>query len=478
MGGGCACQSTIKNYFFGTSDFILSHDNSVNNIAINNKSKMPEQNIRIIPKEDYEGMNIFNIKDNIVQYDKTKINKINISKNNNNLKLINASNNNEDNTKKIFINKNNSSSFEELCSGNSKKNNNKDNNKNKIHNITHEDKIIKTTNNNQNITKKIMENDNNIKKADTNYNYNLGEHNFIFINISQGNSIMKNETSKFESITPQSKNLEITKGKKKLFSHFCKNKINEKPEKNQSIINNINLKQENIHIQLYMNDYSEEMLNFINSIRKNPESFIQYIDNDIIKNIQKTNDDIYIVSKNINEKIKLMEDYLLIFDKIKNILKEIIKSKKSKNLKDFIYNKELEIVLDKSHDLIINRSHIQRSSISNDNDNNVSSNIISKNQLLKNKISNLNLSDEKIANLILEKRKQIKDKYPDILFKLNIIKDIKISILIQISFDLLYNQYNNETMLKGIIFNPKYQYFAVSWANEINRNFISITCFA
>ena len=470
MGGGCACQSTIKNYFFGTSDFILSNENNVNNISIKNKSKIPEQNIRIIPKEDYENMNI--VKNN---KNKIKINKNNSSNNNSNIKLNNI---NEDNTKKLYIKNKNSSSFEEICSPISKKNNNKENHKNKIHNITHENKIINTTINNQNNAKKIMENDNNIKKADTNYNYNLGEHNFIFINISQGNSIMKNETSKFESATPQRENMEeITKGKKKLFSHFCKNKMNEKAGKNQSIINNLNLRQENIHIQLYMNDYSEEMLNFINSIRKNPESFIQYIDNDIIKNIQKTNEDIYITSKNIDEKIKLMEDYLLIFDKIKNILKEIIESKISENLKEFIYNKELEIVLDKSHDLIINRSHIQRSSISNDNDNNIS-NIISKNQLLKNKYSNLNLSDDKIANLILEKRKQIKEKYPEILFKLNIIKDIKINILILISIELFYNQYNDETMLKGIIFNPKYQYFAVSWANEINRNFISIACFA
>ena len=32
--------------------------------------------------------------------------------------------------------------------------------------------------------------------------------------------------------------------------------------------------------------------------------------------------------------------------------------------------------------------------------------------------------------------------------------------------------------LKDIIFDPNYKYFAVSWTNEINRNFISISCFA
>ena len=36
----------------------------------------------------------------------------------------------------------------------------------------------------------------------------------------------------------------------------------------------------------------------------------------------------------------------------------------------------------------------------------------------------------------------------------------------------------NKKMLDEIIFNPKYKNFAVSWANELNRNFISISCFA
>ena len=90
----------------------------------------------------------------------------------------------------------------------------------------------------------------------------------------------------------------------------------------------------------------------------------------------------------------------------------------------------------------------------------------------------MDLSDDKIANMILEKRKEIKDKYPDNIFKFNIIRDIEINILIQVSMELFYNHHSDETMLKDIIFNPKYKNFAVSWANEINRNFISILCFA
>jgi hypothetical protein len=37
---------------------------------------------------------------------------------------------------------------------------------------------------------------------------------------------------------------------------------------------------------------------------------------------------------------------------------------------------------------------------------------------------------------------------------------------------------NNKNALKEILFSPHYKYFAVSWTNEINRNFISISCFA
>ena len=470
MGGGCACNSNIKKYFFCSTDCILKPKNQQDITIKNNKNKV-EKNIKIIPIEDN------NNKSNIIQNsDKTKIqiNKNNIF-NNSNIKVNNSLLSIEDNKKKGLVIKNNSSSFD-LCSDISKKNinnkaNNKFNNNNKLNNKN------ENINNSKHkiIQKKLMENElDKSRKTDTNYNYNIGDHNFIFINISQGSSFLKNDSKNFESTSQKDHTEDKEKGNEKLFSLF-KNKIKEKSTKNQSNTDNIFIKPENINMHLYMNNYSEEMLNFINSIRKSPESFIKYIDNVIINNIQKINDDLYIVSKDVEEKIKLMDNYLLIFEQIKKELKEIINSKKSDNLEEFIYNRELEIVLDKTQDLVINRSHFQRSSISNDND---KSNIIDDDKLLKKMKNILNLSDDKIANFILEKRKQIKDKYPDSIFKLNIIKDIKINVLIQISMESFYSQYNDKTILEEIIFNPKYKNFAVSWANEINRNFISISCFA
>ena len=227
-----------------------------------------------------------------------------------------------------------------------------------------------------------------------------------------------------------------------------------------------------------MSKYSKEMINAINSIRKNPEYFLQSIDDVINNNIQRINDDIFIVSKNVDEKIKIIEDYFLVFEQIKGNLREIINSKNLPKLEELKYNEELEISLKDTQE-IINKESCNESSFNNENYNNQikkNSTIIKKKK--KDSNSTLDLSDDKIATLILNKRKKIKNKYPESVFKMSIIKDIKISILIQISMELLDNQFGDKKLLKEIIFNPIYKNFAVSWANEINRKFISISCFA
>jgi hypothetical protein len=229
-----------------------------------------------------------------------------------------------------------------------------------------------------------------------------------------------------------------------------------------------------------MNNYSDEMLNALNSIRKDPESFITFID-DMIKNSKRTNEGVFITSQIFEDKYMLTEEYLLVFEQIKSSLRDIIKSDLSSNLEDFKYNDELEIMLDDTKDYTMNQSHIEKSSsISNNNDkynsgNNNNNHIIKR---IKRAHKSLDLSDDKIANIILQKRKEIKNKYPDNIFKMNIIKDIKINILMQISMEEYYSHYNEKKMLKDIIFNPQYKNFAVSWANELNRKFISISCFA
>ena len=492
MGGGCTCNSTIKKYFYSSADYELNPGNNSNDNSQNNKNKIPEKNIKIIPKED----DIDNIKSNNIQ-DSDKTKKQNDKNHTSNIsnKIINNSpsinNGNKNNISNNNLN-NNSSLY--LCSNHNSNKNISNNNVNHNRHVVSNTVIVNGNNNNNNnssninyqnqtqnnlgskhkaVQKKIE--DEKVKKAETNYNYNLGEHNFIFINISQGSSVIKNESEKYESTTPkmgmEKDNFEdMGKANKRKFSHFY---INQKPIK--KISNNNNKLPRADHSLCYMLNYSEEMLKAINSLRKNPESFIQYIDSMVNNNIQINNDEIFLVSENVDEKIKLMDDYLLIFEQIKRSLQDIINSKIVEDLEELKYNEELEIDIEYAKNLMVNnQSHVEMSSISNSkylsNTNNV------KKKKKNNFNSTLDLSDDIIATLILNKRKELKQKYPENIFKMNIIKDININILIQISMEIMYD--NNNKMLNEIIFNPKYKNFAVSWANELNRNFISISCFA
>ena len=522
--GGCVCSNNIRSYFKGYSDCVLKSDNNKN---------VPEQNIKIIPKENIDNIDKMDNNENSKQNEKNEKNNEKMTKNNNsnthdenqflidnnsnnNLYVQNIKNKEIENNKESINNsfsinnqmnnnKNDNNGFNNNNYNNNNNNNynnnnnNYNNNNNNYNNNNFNNNNINNNNINNNNLNNNNINNNNIamnnllqgkaawKKAETNYNYNLGVHNVIFINISRDSSIVKNdsEKEKIESTTPkmavEKENIdEMAKGSKRIFSHFCKNKINEKSPKNQTTTNNHIIKHKHT-INDYMNHYSDEMLNALNSIRKDPESFIAFID-DLIKNSQKTNEGIFINSQNVDDKYMVMEDYFLVFEQIKGALREIIKSNLPSTMEDFKYNDELEIMLDDTKDYIMNQSHIEKSSsISNYNDKNNSGVNNNNNHIIKRPKKNhkiLDLSDDKIANLILEKRKEIKNKYPDHIFKMNIIKDIKINILMQISMEEYYNHEYEKKMLKDIIFNPQYKNFAVSWANELNRKFVSISCFA
>ena len=480
--GGCVCSNNFSRYFKGYSDFVLKSETNKNV----NGNKMPEQNIKIIPRED-----IFKIDKIENNNEISKKNNYNITKNNNSnfhdenhISIDNNSNNNNlylQNTKHKEI-KNNKDSNNNNFSFNKQINNNKNDNNN--NNLNNNNNDINNNREMNNMLQQKLQGKDALKKSETNYNYNLGDHNVIFINISRDSSFVKNGSEKKESATPKmavgKENLdEMVKGTKKIFSHFCKHKIPEKSPKNQTTTNNHLIKHKT-SINDYMDNYSDEMLNVLNSIRKDPDSFIKFID-DLIKNSKKTNDGVFISSQNVDDEYLLMEEHYIVFEQIKNSLRDIIKSNLPSIMEDFKYNDELEIMLDDTKGYSMNQSHIEKtSSFSNHNDkynsgNNNNNHIIKR---PKKHYKILDLSDDKIANLILKKRKEIKNKYPNNIFKMNIIKDIKINILIQISMEEYYNQCNAKNLLKGIIFNPQYKNFAVSWANELNRKFISISCFA
>ena len=584
MGGGCVCDNYISNYLLKSNGNVIYLENGYdssqqssskkisnkssqilyNILEANQDSKDIKRNSDFIHYEQkYSDKNLYlnNNLGNKVSVNEGKNTSVNDASFSNQQNINNTFN--EDNNKKLLSSMNNSSNNNEsniFPTGtkqlNEEANNNQNNDLDKDNNNTVNNNITKINNANHNtVMKKIKEKKEGYRKTNTNINCNLGENNFIFINIHKGRGssiINKKDVENIESTTPKlmvekEQFEEITKGKKNLFSHYIQNRMNEKSQNNKIIKSEIKFKFD-------MNKYSEETLNIINSIRLNPEYIIKHIDYLIDNNIQKTDEGIFLINQDIDEKIKLMDNYLEIFNKTKNIFKEIIRTNKNiSKLRKFIYKDELEITLDKSNNNDsnndINEYDKEEGETENDikniplklnliydedfinfddddeteinqNNNEENSNIIDldcdnnkqkeekkgmqikinnlqlnkikksnkkvsfksdEKKPVKKKLHNINkyldLNDDKIGNLLLEKRKKIKGKYPLNIFKISVIKDIKMSILFQIIMEESFKD-NKKNTLKRILFSPDYKYFAISWTNEINRNFISISCFA
>ena len=593
MGGACVYETHIKNYFIESpkdnqhsgNGQIIIHNNTNNkntnktsyilyNILENNKDTKA-LNKRYSDFLNYEKRQIEKNKTKIITNDvtdgecpTTSINEASFLNKKSNM-------NDELNANKKIPSVNNSSNFNgsNIFPITSKPKGNEINKEeNNINNKTNFDsnKIKHKT-----VMNKIKEKENGNRKSVANINCNLCENNSIFINTSRRSTFMNNDIERFESPTPKmmiekDHFEELAKGKKNLFCHFCKNRMADKSGKN---INNQIIT--SVFRSCYdMNKYSEEMLNAINSIRTNPELFLKNIDYLINNNIIKNEEGIFLQSNEIDEKIKLMDNYMEMFNKAKeNLRKKINIIEDLPELHKLEYNDDLEIILDESYNNDIDYNDIEYNemeseikeekdednendirnipsklnliynyddicdidddfddedynkdkinekenvidfdnddikseenvsskntfnhSINNNNDNNVNNKsennykicinndnkkFLKKYKLKKKKNINnyLDLNDDKIANLILQKRKEIKRQYPKNIFKMSIIKDIKISIFIQIMMEEYYKE-NNKDNLKEIIFSPNFKHFALSWTNEINRNFISISCFA
>ena len=578
MGGGCICKNYINKYLLNLNDNnLIIYENGQKQIPKNfcNKKSIRTSNTLYNIIENQPETKKYNKRfSEFHKFDKRHFEKSSNLKNLGN-KISNNDGRNTSFNDNSFINQKNGANEEEnkkILSNNNSINLNGSNifqiNTIKIENGIKEEEEenknsysngknninIQSNRKNKSFINKVKDNELSERKSGTNFNCNLGENNFIFINIRGSSFLNRNDLEKIESTTPKMSiekgNLEeITKGHKRIFSHFC-NKIM-RQKRNQSICNN-HLVTSDFYHGIDINNYCEEMLKTINSIRINPESFILNIDFLINNNIIQTEEGIFLQSYDIDEKIKLMENYKELFENAKKVIKELINP--SKNLKRFQYKNDLEIVLDESEiisydydykedkiiedeenniknipmklnliydDVDIIDEGIEEKSI-NENKTKENNNIIDFdeeenkkgennidkksekkikmpiikinnseyknsqfNKNLKPKIKkkkhnidlNLDLSDDKIANLILQKRKEIKSKYPLNIFKLSVIKDIKISILTQIAMEEFHKESIGKT-LKDIIFDPNYKYFAVSWTNEINRNFISISCFA
>ena len=184
---------------------------------------------------------------------------------------------------------------------------------------------------------------------------------------------------------------------------------------------------------IFVNDnYNEEMIDYLNKIRAGPNNIIHDID-DLLKQKQylNNNNKIQIESDKTHENI-VFNDGGQALEETKLFLININPVTKNFNLNE---------------DLLIDFPEPER------------------NELF------LPL-DKKITKIIMEKRKNIIEKYPNCQFFINFIKDEKIGLLFLLS--------QSETMsnFRNIIFDGKYTEFNVSWMKEKKKVFIAFLCFA
>ena len=579
MGGGCACDNNLVKNLFNTLNMMTQKNNC------SDKDKKSKQVIHENGGNIATSNKTYHILSNIIENSpdrKSMRKRYSYFPNNENIQVVNFTNmqnmgneisnydgKNSPNNRAPFYNQNNNNNEEKnkIYNGNSlsptrnlrlKMNTIKEEeeynyipeNSNKVSYVNNVNLISENNSKHNHIIQKKKENEEDKQKNRTNVNCNLGENNYIFINISRGSALIsKNDIERFRSTTPKKiLEKETLEEVSKEFSYFCKKKTNNKDFNylnNKKIIKNVFAR------SFDMNRYSEEMLKVINSIRLNPKSFIKDIDYIINNNIQKTDEGIFLLNHDIEEKIKLMSNYMEMIELSKKKLEKMGDSTEIlSKLEKLEYNNDLEIIFDESNyeeiypevdikdlpsklNLIYEENGIDENvDIDDDSEQNLiqyneNINVIdfdeedekeqlknkdkdkdkdkdientkkNNNDIFNNNINNgkevvlkkkfgikrkkninntIDLNDDKIANLILQKRKEIKKRYPNIIFKISVIKDIKTSILSQIVLEEFFKEENRKS-LKDIIFDPQYKYFSVSWTNEINRNFLSISCFA
>lgn len=178
-------------------------------------------------------------------------------------------------------------------------------------------------------------------------------------------------------------------------------------------------------------NFEENIFEYINRIRTSPKKIINDIDMIIKDNILNIEDKMYIVNER-KEKI-ILNDGILPLKEIKDYLEKVIP------IDGFELNEQLKI------------------NFGDYNDKN--SNI-------------LDLSDNKLGKIILDKKEKIKDYFPKCFFFFNFIPDSKIGLL------LLLSDNKSKIKFREVLFNQKYNQFYISWTKEKNRGFISVLSFA
>ena len=173
-----------------------------------------------------------------------------------------------------------------------------------------------------------------------------------------------------------------------------------------------------LNYKTILNDYCNNMLNYINKIRNNPKSFVEDLDEIIKNDIKKFYDKECIVSETTSEMIKL------------------------------------GINLEKLKENIMIQERVEALNLND--------------KLKMRNIGNTEINDNLINELVISKKREIFKSFPKCFFYPIFIKDIKINFIHFLA--------NNK--LKEKIFNPDFSNFYVTVFNEKNNRFFAILCLA
>ena len=175
-------------------------------------------------------------------------------------------------------------------------------------------------------------------------------------------------------------------------------------------------------------NYNQEIFNYINKIRKEPNNIIYDID-DLLNKRQIINNKVQIESEETHENV-VLDDGGNALEETKEYLNNVIPILANFNLNE---------------DLLIEIPEVEKNELS---------------------------LDKKITKILMDKRKSIIEKYPNCQFFINFIKDKKLGLL------YLLSQNENMSNFRNIIFNENYKEFNITWIKEKKKIFIAFLCFA
>ena len=283
----------------------------------------------------------------------------------------------------------------------------KDNLDNKIENNNNMVYKKKKSNKLTSLHKKITLTSNGIKMK-SELNKQDQEQNSSHINVIQSNENSKDDTNPKSNFTNLMQDLDFS--------------FNNNKEEQNDVFANYYIK--------IKNGYNEEIIDYLNKIRNQPESIIIDIDDFLNKSQTILDDKIRIESEQTHENINFEEGGKTLLE-----TKKYLNSSVPVQVK-FNLNEDLSIDIPESE-------------------------------------KNIDLPlEKKITKILMNKRKTIINNYPKCQFFINFIKDKKIGLIFLLSQD------ENTSNFRNILFDEEYTEFNISWMKDKKKNFISFLCFA